>query len=48
MHVPTEEGKEAAPFFETDSFLKFRYRKTNFKRIAPLLFFNSVRKNRKS
>lgn len=39
MHVATEESEGATPFFETDSFLKFRHRKTNFKRIAPLHFF---------
>lgn len=42
MHVATEEGMKQPPFFETDSFLKFRYRKTNFKRIAPLLFLTAL------
>lgn len=38
MHVATEGSEGATPFFETDSFLLFTYWKTNFKRIAPLLF----------
>lgn len=45
MHLATEESEGATPIFETNSFWKFTYLKTNFKRIAPHPFLNSFRNN---